>query len=249
MRGRWPLPPDEVLINSGKELLLNLLANCSDDVRDMVIILIWRIWHLRSDASHGKEIPPVLVTVEFLDSYYKSVKLAGRFSTEEIIKGKMNASDHAPKLKTIQASAPWPAPRRGTVALSVDGSFQESDGTAAAGMVLRDETGKVLFAAYHYIFNCNDALEAEVHALMQGMALAIPHSTLPVVVQSDSATALSSLSSNCLNRSAYGQLVLEIKELMGDREFLPQKILRSQNSVADRLAKYSRSERTTAVWV
>ena len=84
---------------------------------------------------------------------------------------------------------------------------------------------------------------------MQGMALAIQHSESPVVVQSDSSEALASLSSDALTRSAYGHLVLEIKELMSNREFLPQKLHRSQNSVADRLANYSRTERTTAVWV
>ncbi|XBH79606.1 hypothetical protein VPH35_105532 [Triticum aestivum] len=83
---------------------------------------------------------------------------------------------------------------------------------------------------------------------MQGMALAIQHTSLPVVVQPDSSEALSALSSHGLIRSAYGQLVLEIKELMRNREFTPQKIHHSQNYVADRLANYSRSERTIAVW-
>ncbi|XBH83165.1 hypothetical protein VPH35_071653 [Triticum aestivum] len=84
---------------------------------------------------------------------------------------------------------------------------------------------------------------------MQGMALAIQHTSLPVVIQSDSTEALSILSNNGLVKSAYGQLVLEIKELMSSREFLPQKIHRSQNCVTDRLATYNRSERTTVVWL
>ncbi|XBI23932.1 hypothetical protein VPH35_049089 [Triticum aestivum] len=84
---------------------------------------------------------------------------------------------------------------------------------------------------------------------MQGMALTINHTTLPVVVQSDSSKALASLSNNALVRSAYDHLVLEIKDLISSREFLPQKIHRSQNRVADRLANYSRSERTTDVWL
>ncbi|KAM3260223.1 hypothetical protein ACQJBY_051471 [Aegilops geniculata] len=84
---------------------------------------------------------------------------------------------------------------------------------------------------------------------MQGMALAIQYSVLPVVVQSDSSEALVSLSSDALTRSAYGHLVLEIKELMSNREFVPLKICRSQNRVADRLANYSRSKRATAVWL
>ncbi|XBH88953.1 hypothetical protein VPH35_080950 [Triticum aestivum] len=84
---------------------------------------------------------------------------------------------------------------------------------------------------------------------MQGMALAIQHSNRPVVLQSDFSEALSSLSNDALVHSAYGQLVLEIKELMSEREFVPQKIRRSQNRVADRLATYSRSERATTVWL
>ncbi|XBH86919.1 hypothetical protein VPH35_074492 [Triticum aestivum] len=81
------------------------------------------------------------------------------------------------------------------------------------------------------------------------MALAIQHSNLPVVLQSDSSQALSSLSNEALVRSSYGQLVLEIKDLFGSRKFFSQVISRTQNRVADRLANYSRSERATAVWL
>ena len=38
-------------------------------------------------------------------------------------------------------SLPWPVPSPGYVALSVDGSFQASDSSAAAGMVLQDHEG------------------------------------------------------------------------------------------------------------
>ncbi|KAF7111673.1 LOW QUALITY PROTEIN: hypothetical protein CFC21_111655 [Triticum aestivum] len=83
---------------------------------------------------------------------------------------------------------------------------------------------------------------------MQGLTLAIQHSHLPVVVQTDSSEALSCLTNDALLRSAYGQIVLEIKDLLGSREFFPQKISRFQNRVAQ-LAKYSRTERATAVWL
>ncbi|KAF7083023.1 hypothetical protein CFC21_086845 [Triticum aestivum] len=81
---------------------------------------------------------------------------------------------------------------------------------------------------------------------MQGLALAIQHSHLPVVVQMDSSEALSCLTNGALLRSTYGQIVLEIKD---SREFFPQKITRFQNRVADQLAKYSRTERATVVWL
>ncbi|XBI98712.1 hypothetical protein VPH35_018919 [Triticum aestivum] len=84
---------------------------------------------------------------------------------------------------------------------------------------------------------------------MQGMALAIQHCNLLIIVQSDSSQALSALLGESLSRSAYGHLVAEIRHLLGEREFIPLKIKREQNRVADRLAMYSRTERTTVVWL
>ena len=88
MRRRWPLPEDDLLIHDGKEWLTSLLAKCSTNVQDMLLMFIWRIWQLRNDLTHGKEVPPVPATVDFLDSYYKSIKLSACHTTEEIIKGK-----------------------------------------------------------------------------------------------------------------------------------------------------------------
>ncbi|XBH74149.1 hypothetical protein VPH35_101154 [Triticum aestivum] len=84
---------------------------------------------------------------------------------------------------------------------------------------------------------------------MQGMALTIQHCELPIMVQSDSSMAISALSGDSLTRSAYGYIVAEIRHLIVDRGFIPMKISRLQNRVADRLARYSRTESTTAVWL
>ena len=84
---------------------------------------------------------------------------------------------------------------------------------------------------------------------MIGMALARQYTQQLIRVQSDSYTALSYLSSTSLDRSVYGHLVAEIKSLMVGREFISQKLHRTQNRVADCLAGYSRSERATTVWL
>ncbi|VAH89364.1 hypothetical protein VPH35_065224 [Triticum aestivum] len=132
----------------------------------------------------------------------------------------------------------------------MDGSFSAQEGRASAGMVLQRENGSTIFAAYRYIFNCNDALdETEIHALIQGMALAIEHSDMSIIVQSDSTSALATIEGDTLCRSAYGHLAAEIKAFMVDREFLPLKISRDQNKVAHQLALYSRTNACTAVWL
>ena len=84
---------------------------------------------------------------------------------------------------------------------------------------------------------------------MQGMALAAQYNDVPIIVQSNSSEALTSLTGDNLSRSAYGHLVAEIKHLMVLHEFIPQKIKHEQNRVADRLALYSRIESVSAVWL
>ncbi|XBH54624.1 hypothetical protein VPH35_076894 [Triticum aestivum] len=143
----------------------------------------------------------------------------------------------------------WPRPPTDWAALSVEGAFMQEDGSAAAGMILRRHDGSVIFAAYRCIFNCNDALEAELHAIMQGMALALQHSSLPIVVQSDSSMTLTAITGDSLSRSAYGHLVAEIRFHLEAREFVPSKIKREQNRITHRLTLYSRTESTTAVWL
>ncbi|KAE8814266.1 Alpha-amylase [Hordeum vulgare] len=138
---------------------------------------------MRNDKLHGKDIPPVPATVEFLESYYKSIRLAGRYSHDEIFGGKMSvATLDIPVQRGTNPPVPWLAPPPHRVALSVDGSFQEANGSAAPGMVLGDSQGVIIFVAYQFIFHCNNPLKAELHAIMQGMALAIQHSNLPVVL-------------------------------------------------------------------
>ena len=61
--------------------------------------------------------------------------------------------------------------------------------------------------------------------------------------------ALSAMMDSSLSKSPYGHLVGEIKKLMESREFVPTKIARSQNRVADCLANYGRTERSTACWL
>jgi hypothetical protein len=121
----------------------------------------------------------------YLQSYMQSLNLSRRYTTEEIIKGKMPVIQESLVVQRV-AALPWPRPPADQAALSVDGAFSYADGSAAAGMILRRHDGSVIFAAYRCIFNCNDALEAELHAIMQGMALAIQHCNLPIIVQSDS---------------------------------------------------------------
>ncbi|KAM3331266.1 hypothetical protein ACQJBY_027342 [Aegilops geniculata] len=145
--------------------------------------------------------------------------------------------------------APWPKPPLGWVGLSTDGSFVKETGLAGSGMVLRDSKGEVIFSAYRYLFNCKDALEAEISAILEGLSMSIQRSELPIVIQSDNATVVAALTDDSLDRSAYGHLMLEIKKTLDSRGFIPLKIERHQNRVAHSLGSIGRSGGSTACWL
>ena len=144
---------------------------------------------------------------------------------------------------------PWPPPPANWVALSVDGSYYATNGKAGSSMVLRSSDGNIIFASCRHLFHCSEALEAEIHAIMDGMSMALQWTTLPVVVQSYSVLALSAIMDSSLSKSPYGHLVGEIKKVMESSEFVPTKIVRSQNRVAVCLANYGRTEGSTACWL
>lgn len=138
VRVNWPLPPNNLLIHNVKEWLLHVLAVCSVNVQDRIIMLIWRIWQLPNDVVHGKQIPPLQTTVDFLDSYFKSLQLAQNYSTEEILKVKLTTMAPNPVISKSRelTPTPWPPPPAGWMAVSVDGSYSVHGGAAAAGMVM-----------------------------------------------------------------------------------------------------------------
>ncbi|KAM3299557.1 hypothetical protein ACQJBY_040849 [Aegilops geniculata] len=116
-------------------------------------------------------------------------------------------------------------------------------------MVLRDSEGEVIFSAYRYLFNCKDALEAEISAILEGLSISIQRSDLPIVIQSENAKVVVALTDDSLDRSAYGHLMLEIKKTLELRGFIPLKIERHQNRVAHSLASIGRSGGSTACWL
>lgn len=89
----WPIPGKELVIDSGKDWLL-LLADCSDVVCSMIIMMIWRIWQVRCDITHGKEAAPIVASAYFLVNYMNSVQSAKKYSIKEMLKGKMVVMDY-----------------------------------------------------------------------------------------------------------------------------------------------------------
>ena len=112
---------------------------------------------------------------------------------------------------TITTTPRWESPDAYHAKLNVDGAFVKENGTAGAGMILRDHEGDVIFAVTRTLFNCGDPLEAEMAAMKEGLRLSLHWTNLPLVVEMDRAELLKFVQSKDGDRSRYAYQVNEIR--------------------------------------
>ena len=127
--------------------------------------------------------------------------------------------------------------------LNIDGSYSESTGAAGAGMILRDEHGRIVFSSCRFLNRCGSALEAELSACMEGMSLALEWSQQDVLVETDFMEVAKMINNPSRDSSQLGHLVEHVKHLMNQgRRFVVNKISREMNQASDLLARFGRLE-------
>jgi hypothetical protein len=135
----WQLPALEGIQNTGSEWLLHLLQSATETSRPMILMTLWRSWHVRNEVVHDKQPPPLEVSRRLLSSYLESIIQIKYHPNENLEKGKfilhvqgnnlyMNSTDH----KQI-TTASWCPPTPGWCKLNTDGSFG-ADATSGVGM-------------------------------------------------------------------------------------------------------------------
>jgi hypothetical protein len=53
----WMIPARETVRNTGYEWLFNLLDSHPEQAHSMIVMMIWRIWQLRTDLTHAISAP------------------------------------------------------------------------------------------------------------------------------------------------------------------------------------------------
>ncbi len=258
MTSVWPLPDIRSIRNTGPEWLLGVLEPLSETVRMVLLMTLWRTWHVHNEITHDKEAPPTEASKRFLLGYINSLLCIQHFPSADMEKGKMvlpspaarDSVDTSKRIKEAVEQLRWARPPPGWAKLNTDGSFVAADGSAGAGMVLRDASGAIIFTACRGLLTCDNALQAKLEACREGLDLALQWTPLPVLIEMDCAEAVTMIQDNERNRSRYMTLVHEIKALMADqREVVITLASRSQNKVSHGLAAYGRSTPRTAIWL
>jgi hypothetical protein len=150
MRKGWDLPAESMFKYSGPDWLLILLAGISNERRGLVLMTLWRCWHMRNDVVHEEGKCSVTGSTNFLNRYLKDFNLNCRtknnskgkepISTEGIPSNDKYISDVS--RSNSKESSNWKAPASGWIKINMDASFV--NGISSIACICRDHTGKVL---------------------------------------------------------------------------------------------------------
>jgi hypothetical protein len=222
MREVWPLKELHELSNTGPEWLLHNPDMASEQERLMMLMTFWRIWHVRNEVVHHKQPPPMEASRRFLCSYVDSLLLIKQNPVADTVKGKsVIMYDHmqskkrgSPALKRrAENQKKWTKPPPGWMKLNVDGAWEILENRGGVGMILRDEKGHIIVTTCSNMEMCVSPLEAEAIACNQGIALALQHTNLPFLVESDCLVLTSMVQEEGVNRSSVAAIVNDIKKL------------------------------------
>uniref|UniRef100_A0ACD5TZV9 Uncharacterized protein n=1 Tax=Avena sativa TaxID=4498 RepID=A0ACD5TZV9_AVESA len=256
MKDEWQLPDTAPWANYGDEWVLALLDGQSELQRTRILMTLWRCWHIRNEIVHDKPAASIESSRRFLCSYLDSLMTIKHCPQSDDVKGKQPAAymlgvgKNVDKKQKLSPPLSWRKPDAGAVKLNVDGSYNETSGEGGTGMILRDNTGAVLFLACRFLPLCSSPLEAELQACLEGIQKARSWTDLPCVVESECKEVVSMLSMTLANRSHFAHVVQEIKELLkDDPRFQIVAVFRQQNKASHLLANFGRSTARTVTWI
>jgi hypothetical protein len=241
MRNVWSLPEEYDFRYTGPDWLLILLSNASKESHPLILMLLWRAWHLRNNIIHEDGKCTVEASAIFLQNYLDTLNCVG---SGESSKGKgLQAScalqDHVHR---NEGHFPWWSPPEvGRLKMNVDASFIKESNDGFMGVVIRDHLGTVLCSMAQKLNKCADGEEAEALALLHGLRLCVQHGFSPEVVETDCAAVYAAVNGPAQNLSILCAVYSEIASIRGSSFlFTLSQVERECNSVAHELGKCCR---------
>jgi ribonuclease HI len=217
-----------------KGWLLDWIGKGQQRELELAFTLIYNLLQARNDARESQEMQDPAVIVR------KSIA-----AVEE-----WHSLRTRPTATATRPITRWQVPPEGWCKVNTDGAYRSAEGNAGGGVVVRDHHGGFLAGACHFFTNVADAEGAELHACRQGLLLARRLQVPKVVLETDSSVVVSKLVQEDMDRSFYGPLIEEIKELLrGFDEGMAQVVRRTANSAAHSLAKEGCENNVSRVWL
>lgn len=147
---------------------------------------------------------------------------------------------HAPKgtAPAVHHVVHWTPPEESWLKINVDGSLMKNGSSGGGGVVVRDHQGTFKAGACHAFANVAVAEHAELLACRRGVQLATEIGATKFILETDNQAVARVLNSGEMDRSRFGSLIQEIKEMLsGVAETRVVWARRDANKVAHILAK------------
>jgi hypothetical protein len=187
MRNVWSLPEENEFRYTGPDWLLILLSNAANESHPLILMVLWRAWHLRNNIIHEDGKCTIEASAIFQQNYMDTLNCVG---TGESSKGKGAQASSALQvhehLNDGQVPS-WSPPGVGRQKMNVDASFIKESNEGFMGVVITNHLGTVLCSMSQKLKKCADGEEAEALALLHGLRLGVQHGFSPEVVETDCA--------------------------------------------------------------
>lgn len=132
----------------------------------------------------------------------------------------------------------WLPPPLGFVKLNFDGSSYGNPGPSMYGSVIRDHLGKVICVVAGPIAH-GDSMKAEVMGLIAGWRELKKLRSINCLVEDDSSVVVGWSSGYSIGSWKFANIIHEIRNIMSFLKASLAHIPRSQNSIADKIAKWA----------
>lgn len=127
IREEWGLPHEKEFRFTCRDWLQVLLDSVPQVMRDRILLLLWRCWHLRDDCVHGDGKETISNSIQFLQRYEEEWRNASLNVLSEAGKtGGTLASPHPRPPATRQFN--WVAPAQGWAKVNSDAAFSQHTG-------------------------------------------------------------------------------------------------------------------------
>nr|AAP52527.2 retrotransposon protein, putative, unclassified [Oryza sativa Japonica Group]AAX95549.1 hypothetical protein [Oryza sativa Japonica Group] len=239
----------------GRFWLFDCLEKIPEYEQAMFLMTLWRNWYVRNELIHGKSAPPTETSQRFIQSYVDLLFQIRQAPQADLVKGKHVVRTvplkGGPKYRVLNNHQPcWERPKDGWMKLNVDGSFDASSGKGGLGMILRNSAGDIIFTSCKPLERCNNPLESELRACVEGLKLAIHWTLLPIQVETDCASVVQLLQGTGRDFSVLANIIHEARHLLvGERVISIKKICRSQNCISHHLANTARADFLAGFWL
>ncbi|KAL6550678.1 hypothetical protein OROMI_021166 [Orobanche minor] len=259
---KW-LPTADCLVRRG--LVLNISCFCCDKeetlphllINGPVAIKVWDVFHkivgfLRPNSSsfntalspwNDKRVKAIPFTAERVCgrvwNYLRAIVVPIKFR-HSFWKGAANfairlGGEAAPKKSLTYILVRWAKPCRGWLKLNSDGAAKGNPGCAAAGGVVRDHTGSIIFCFSEFLGDRSNNF-AELHAISRGLELCLEKNFDNIWVEVESKVAIRLILGAYSCNWATQNLVSKIRYFLSKANIRLSHIYREGNAVADFLA-------------